>query len=107
GKKLCKQLLKYLSRLLEGLQDLQVSHQFTLKKKESKLISNIKTVYRQQHELLYGIRENVKQRIVSLHKPHVRPIIRGKEVKAVEFGAKVHKVQVGGLSFIEHLSYEN
>ena len=107
GKKLCKQLLKYLYRLLEGLQDLQVSHQFTLKKKESKLISNIKTVYSQQHELLYGIRENVKQRIVSLHKPHVRPIIRGKEVKAVEFGAKVHKVQVGGLSFIEHLSYEN
>ncbi len=28
-------------------------------------------------------------------------------VKPVEFGAKVHKVQVGGLSFIEHLSYEN
>ena len=57
--------------------------------------------------MLYGIRENVKQRIVSLNKPYVRPIIRGKEIKPVEFGAKVHKVQVSGLSFIEHLSYEN
>ena len=57
--------------------------------------------------MLYGNRENVKQRIVSLQKPHIRPIIRGKEVKPVEFGAKVHKIQVGGLSFIEHLSYEN
>ncbi|MBA3675702.1 MAG: transposase [Chitinophagaceae bacterium] len=106
-KKLRKQLLKYLHRLLEGLQDLQTSHKLKLSNKEKKLISSIKTIYNQQHELLYGNRENVKHRIVSLHKPHIRPIIRGKEVKPVEFGAKVHKVQVGGLSFIEHLSYDN
>jgi len=106
-KRLRKQLLKYLRRLLEGLQGMQIHQQFTLKSKERKLINTVQTVYSQQHELLYGIREHVKQRIVSLHKPHVRPIIRGKEVKPVEFGAKVHKVQVGGLSFIEHLSYEN
>ena len=106
-KKLRKQLLKYLLRLLENLQDLQGRHQFNLSGKERKLITNIKTIYSQQHELLYGDKENVKHRIVSLHKPHVRPIVRGKEVKPVEFGAKVHKVQVSGLSFIEHLSYEN
>ena len=106
-KKLRKQLLKYLLRLLQGLQDLQTRYQFELSNKERKLIGNINTIYDQQHELLYGIRENVKQRIVSLHKPYVRPIVRGKEVKPVEFGAKVHKVQVGGLSFIEHLSYDN
>jgi hypothetical protein len=106
-KKLRKQLLKYLRRLLEGLQELQERHEFKLSRKEKKQINTIQTLYGQQHELLYGIRENVKQRIVSLNKPHVRPIIRGKEVKPVEFGAKVHKVQVGGLSFIEHLSYEN
>jgi hypothetical protein len=106
-KKLRKQLLKYLLRLLEGLQELQSRYEFNLNNKERKLISTIKTIHSQQHELLYGNRENVKHRIVSLHKPHVRAIIRGKEVKPVEFGAKVHKVQVGGLSFIEHLSYEN
>lgn len=106
-KKVRKQLLKYLLRLLEGLQELQIRHEFRLSDKERRLISHIKTIYGQQHELLYGNRENIKQRIVSLHKPHVRAIIRGKEIKPVEFGAKVHKVQVGGLSFIEHLSYEN
>jgi transposase, IS5 family len=106
-KKLRRQLLKYLRRLLEGLEDLQVSYQFTFKAKERKLINTVQTVYGQQHELLYGTRENVTQRIVSLNKPYVRPIIRGKEIKAVEFGAKVHKVQVSGLSFIEHLNYEN
>ena len=106
-KKLRKQLLKYLSRLLEGLQELQSRYEFNLSNKESKQITHIKTVYAQQHGLLYGDKVNVKHRIVSLHKPYVRAIIRGKEVKPVEFGAKVHKVQVGGLSFIEHLSYEN
>ena len=106
-KRLRKQLLKYLGRLLEGLQELQTSYQFTLRRKEKKLISTIKSVHTQQHELLYGDREKVKQRIVSISKPYVRPIIRGKEIKPVEFGPKVHKVQVGGLSFIEHLSYEN
>ena len=106
-RKLRKQLLKYLRRLLEGLEELQISYQFTLSGKEKKRINTIETVYSQQHELVYGIRENVKQRIVSLNKPYVRPIVRGKEIKPVEFGAKVHKVQVGGLSFIEHLSYEN
>jgi IS5 family transposase len=106
-KKLRKQLLNYLLRLLECLQDLESRHQFNLSGKERKRITNIKTIYSQQHELLYGNRENVKHRIVSLHKPHVRAIVRGKEVKPVEFGAKVHKVQAGGLSFIEHLSYDN
>lgn len=106
-KKLRKQLLKYLLRLSKGLQHLQDKYGFRYSNKEYRQLKNIQTVYEQQHELLYGIRENVKHRIVSLHKPHVRPIVRGKEVKPVEFGAKVHKLHVGGLSFIEHLSYEN
>jgi hypothetical protein len=31
---------------------------------------------------------------------------RGKENKPVEFGIKVHKLQVGGISIIEYQSYE-
>lgn len=106
-KKLRKHLLKYLQRLLDNLQQLQSEHGFGYSNKESKVLKSIQTVYEQQHEILYGNRENVKQRIVSLAKPYVRPIVRGKEIKPVEFGAKVHKVLVGGLSFIEHISYEN
>jgi len=51
-----------------------------------------------------GIRP--KNRIVSINKPYIRPIVRGKEVKSVEFGAKVNKIQVDGISFIEHLSFD-
>jgi transposase, IS5 family len=105
-RKLRKQLLKYLLRLLQGLEDLQSCHQYSYSNKEQKLLRTIKTVYEQQHEWLYGSSEKITHRIVSLHKPYIRPIIRGKEIKPVEFGAKVHKVQVSGISFIEHLSYE-
>ena len=31
----------------------------------------------------------VDYRIVSLNQPHIRPIVRGKAGKAVEFGAKL------------------
>ena len=50
--------------------------------------------------------EKIKDRIVSLDKPYIRPIVRGKEVKLVEFGAKVNKIQIDGISFIERLSFD-
>ncbi len=105
-KRLRKQLLKYMLRLSECLNHLQQKYQYRYSGKEQKLLNVIQTVYGQQHELLYGDREKVNRRIISLCKPYLRPIVRGKEVKPVEFGAKIHKVQVDGISFIEHLSYE-
>lgn len=105
-KRLRRQLLKFFFRLIDGLESLQKKYQFRYSRKEAKLLKTLQTIYKQQHELLYGSRENVTGRIVSVHKPYVRPIVRGKEIKPVEFGAKVHKVQVDGISFIEHLSYE-
>ena len=43
--------------------------------------------------------------IVSIAKPYVRPIVRGKEVKSVEFLAKCNNILVDGISFIEKLSF--
>ncbi len=40
-----------------------------------------------------------------ISKPYVRPIVRGKEVESVEFGAKVNNILVDGISFIEKLSF--
>ena len=64
-----------------------------------------KKAHGQQHALFHhGVRP--EGRIVSLDRPYVRPIVRGKEKKPVEFGAKVHKFQIGGIGFIEHLSFD-
>lgn len=105
-KKLRRQLLKFMFRLTQGLKFLQKKYQFGYSGKEKKMLNTLQTIYKQQHELLYGNKEKVTDRIVSIHKPYVRPIVRGKEIKPVEFGAKVHKIQVDGISFIEYLSYD-
>ena len=67
----------------------------------------ITRMYRQQknHFRNNDSRESIPNRIVSLSKPHLRPIVRGKEVKSVEFGAKVNNILVDGISFIEKLSF--
>ena len=43
---------------------------------------------------------------MSLDWHYLRPIIRGKETKSVEFGAKVNNIQIAGISFIEHISFK-
>lgn len=70
-------------------------------------IKVITKIYRQQRKH-YGsgdAKESIPNRIVSVGKPYVRPIVRGKEVKNVEFGAKCNNIQIDGISFIEKLSF--
>ena len=65
----------------------------------------VSEVYLQQ-EHMFEREEKVKNRLVSIHKPYLHPIVRGKENKPVEFGAKVHMVQIDGINFIEYISFE-
>ena len=60
----------------------------------------------EQQQLWFYDGEKPQGIIISLAKPYLRPIIRGKEVKKVEFGAKVNKIQVDGINFIETLSFD-
>jgi len=71
-----------------------------------KRFKTIKTLYGQQYYLFHRKTTSVKDRIVSLSQPHIRPIIRGKENKPLEFGIKAHIMQVGGISIIEHHSFD-
>jgi hypothetical protein len=71
------------------------------------LFKTIKTVYWQQEALFQAPSQKIKDRIVSLHKPYVRPIVRGKENKPVEFGVKTHMNQTAGVNMIEYASFNN
>lgn len=66
-------------------------------------------VYRQQSEL-YGMfdqeHRRIEDRIVSLSKPHVRPIVRGKASADVEFGAKVSVSVIGGKAYVDRISWD-
>ena len=69
-----------------------------------KRLSIIRKVLVQEKELFEG--RKVNDRIVSIDRHYVRPIVRGKETKSVEFGAKVNNIQIDGISFIEHISFK-
>jgi len=106
-KVLCKKLLKFLLKLMNLLNNLSDKNKFSISMRSAKKLKVIEKVYNQQHQRLYGKKgEKIKERIVSIYKPYVRPIIRGKETKPVEFGAKVNKLQVDGISFIDRLSFD-
>ena len=65
----------------------------------------IEKVLAQQQEW-YTTGEKPMHLIVSIDKSYIRPIVRGKETKRVEFGAKVNTIQMDGINFIEHLSFD-
>ena len=69
-----------------------------------KRLSIIRKILVQEKEMFEG--RKVSDRIVSIDRHYVRPIVRGKETKSVEFGAKVNNIQIDGISFIEHLSFK-
>lgn len=100
SKKILKKLLYLSTKLLLELELIQEQNSLPSKSKQN----IITKVLCQQRKKLEG--EEVKSRIVSLHKDYIRPIIRGKETKRVEFGCKVNKIQIDGINFIEHLSFE-
>jgi hypothetical protein len=105
--RLRKRLLALLNKLIYfhmDLMDWQGVRRVDLPKGYGQRYRAILGVYCQQEHLLLG--HKIADRIVSLDKPFLRPIIRGKEIKRVEFGAKVHMVQIDGMNFIEHLSFE-
>ena len=68
-----------------------------------KCLSIIRKVLIQEKELFEG--RKASGRIVSIDRHYIRPIVRGKETKSVEFGTKVNNIQIDGISFIEHLSF--
>ena len=106
-KQLRRALLKLLQKInkqLAYLEQILPSEVFTKKYRRKR--ATIEKVHEQQLEMFVENKQRVKDRIVSIDKPYVRPIVRGKENKRVEFGAKVHKLQIDGISFIEHLSFD-
>jgi transposase, IS5 family len=108
NKATCKGLLRYLERLLGALQELMNQYPLaSLSALQAQRLNTIEAFQGQQQQIYLRGEPRVVGRIVSLGKPYVRPIIRGKQTKTVEFGCKVHLLQIDGINFIEHLSYEN
>ena len=60
-----------------------------------------------QQKMMFG--QNVRScadRIISIYRPHLRPIVRGKAKARVEFGAKIGVSIVDGYTYVDHLSWD-
>jgi transposase, IS5 family len=66
----------------------------------------ISELYRQQRHMFESHTLSIEHRIVSLHQPHIRPIVRGKATATVEFGAKLEISVVNGYTYIERISWD-
>lgn len=71
-------------------------------KKIQTTLKTAQTILSQQGEMIQKKTYSVKNRIVSFHEPTVRPIVRGKEGKNVEFGSKVGISVIGGFLGVSH-----
>ncbi len=102
-----KRNISQADRVLKALKEIQLkgkSNQKSFKKLETKF-EIAKQIYSQQYALYRG--EKIKDRIVSFHRPNVRPIFRGKAKKKTEFGPKVQTSLMGRALIIGKISYEN
>lgn len=101
------QQLRFLKRNLGHIDTLLAAYQsFPLNAREQKYLMVLHTVYEQQ-SLMHATRtRRVDHRIVNIHQPHVRPIVRGKEKAKVEFGSKLQVSLARGFTFIDKLGWE-
>ena len=104
------QQLNYVSRNLKKIELLltdYVSTDWIFTKHELKYLQVIQEVYRQQRQMHSTKTHSIADRIVSIHQPHVRPMVRGKAGANVEFGSKIGVCIHNGLTHIDHLSWDS
>jgi len=64
-------------------------------------------LYAQQKAMYDSNTKRCDDRIVSISQPHVRPIVRGKQNKPVEFGAKLSvSLTADGIACVDRLSWD-
>ncbi len=102
-----RQQLQYLKRNISSIGKLLEQYdKIPLRKRQYKYLLVIQTLYDQQKYMYDNRVHSVEDRIVSIHQPHVRPIVRGKTNANVEFGAKIQVGLVNGIAFLDELSWD-
>jgi hypothetical protein len=111
GKTLRKAIKKQLSYIRRNIgyidkltQDRDRLDKLTAKQEAE--LATIRILYEQQKEMIDTRTHTVKDRIISISQPHVRPIIRGKANAKTEFGAKTAISVINGYAFLDKISWD-
>lgn len=92
--------LSHINFLLDSYSDIPLC------KKDHKYLLVIDTFCHQQKQMYEERKHSVEDRIVSIHQPHVRPMVRGKSRANTEFGSKINVSLVDGFAFLDELSWD-
>jgi transposase, IS5 family len=109
-RKAVKAQLNYVSRDLKHIESLLMNCtnlEGILNEHQLKYLQVINEVYRQQNEMHTNKTHSTPNRIVSIHQPHVRPMVRGKAGSNVEFGSKIGVCVHNGLTYLDRLSWDS
>ena len=99
--------LRYLRRDIAHIHTmLDTFEDFPLSRQQQRRFWVIQTLFAQQQEMFEEHKHSVADRIVSIHQPHVRPIVRGKARAKTEFGSKLHLSLVDGFAFVDTISWD-
>ena len=101
--------LRYLRRniaTIHKMLDTGEAYPIPLSYRSLRLFWIIQELYRQQKQMYDERKNRVDDRIVSLHQPYVRPIVRGKAGAEVEFGPKLSVSLVNGYCYLERISWD-
>jgi hypothetical protein len=105
-RKALRKQLGYVKRDLGYLGTILATNPDVLSAKQLEYLAVIRKLYEQQQEMYENNTHRVDDRIVSLHQPWVRPIVRGKTAVPVEFGAKVALSMSEGYARVEEISWD-
>lgn len=95
-----------LERNLKNIEKMREASKTQLSERQISDLETITKLYHQQMEMWKTKSRRCPDRIVSIHQPHVRPIIRGKAKAKVEFGAKMSICIEDGYTEITKLSWD-
>lgn len=98
--------LGYLKRNIGYIHEALEGKRIPFDRQEYKYWLVIQNLYHQQKQMFDEGSHSIAHRIVSIHQPHVRPIVRGKTNAYVEFGAKVQVSLMDGMAFLDEISWE-
>ncbi len=100
------QQLRYVKRDLSIIENMSNEDLSSLSRRQYQNLLVCNELYRQQSEMYHNKTRSIQDRIVSINRPSVRPIVRGKTNADVEFGAKLAISVVNGYSYAEELSFD-
>lgn len=96
--------LNYLKRNIGNIEKMLAAGK-KMPEKFKERFSTIKIIYAQQKEMYDNHTHSVKDRIVSLSQPWIRPIVRGKAKAKIEFGVKLDISVCDGWTRLERHSF--